>query len=222
VKDLVDRISVALSARDDRRRAAGRLLAGLSLALGFGAGLADPAAAKKKRGKKKNKKRNKNKNKRCITYGGISVTCDPGWDCCDPRTSTVAACRLPGFPVCCASDEFAHPAGTTCCDTFLDGIDGICDDPDFPHCCSPAEGAGCCRADLPVCCPIAAGGGCCPLDHPVCCLNACCTAGDFCTEDGFCFFGTGVSAARHGQSDRSSAAKGERRHQTDGRARPLM
>jgi hypothetical protein len=124
--------------------------------------------AKKRRKKKKKKKRSSN---RCVTFGNQEITCDPGWQCCDPNASTVAACREPGYPVCCISSGFSHPAGSRCCSDYADGFEGFCP-PDAPVCCSSNVGAGCC-----------------PAEYPVCCDYDCCTDDDFCDIDGYCFYG---------------------------------
>jgi hypothetical protein len=166
-----------------RRQLAWRAGAG---AIGGGAAaLAGPDAEGKK--KKKKKKRTN----LCRSFGNLLLECDPGSSCCDACSSTVAACRDPGFPVCCVSNGFSHRAGSRCCTSFSDGLEGFCP-PDAPACCSGEV-----------------GGGCCPAEFPVCCDFDCCTLDDFCAEDGFCFFG--FAAREAGAEDTARSGQGRKK-----------
>lgn len=106
----------------------------------------------------------------CIDPAGGATNCGSGTVCCDPVNSTSFGCASPGQPVCCAwGIELYYPAGTTCCHAAEDGNDGACKDPEFPHCCPAAKGAGCCSNDRPVCCSDNSDSHyCCPGDT-VCC-----------------------------------------------------
>jgi hypothetical protein len=115
---------------------------------------------------KKGKKKKKNKGM-CTSAYGQKLRCSPSL-CCDPTTSTAAACTSLGFPTCCASTGKAHPLGTTCCPSFYRGVDGVC------------------TSDYPTCCTEAVGGGCCSAAYPVCCVYECCASWDYCAFDGFC------------------------------------
>lgn len=161
-----------------RRQMASRAGAGV---IGGSAVLAraDVAEVKKKKKKRSN-----------VCRGlGEPFTCTPGELCCDACASTVAACRDPGFPVCCISSGFSHLAGSRCCTSFDDGIEGAC----------PPEAQSCCSSDV--------GAGCCPAEFPVCCEFDCCDFEDFCADDGFCFFGSAASRAGADGAGRSGQGR---------------
>lgn len=152
-----DELASAVSRRIARRTvtfgAAGGILAHLGLAE-----VQDVDAGKKKKKKKK---------KGCLTAFGKRIQCG-GLVCCDPATSTLAACTDFGYTTCCGSTGSGHPPGSVCCGSFFQGFDGTCTS-EYPHCCGESVGAGCCLAG-----------------YPVCCDNDCCVAGDSCAPDGFC------------------------------------
>jgi hypothetical protein len=186
-----DLLTSELSQRIERRR----------LALGSGAGLAAlfavglPTATEA--GKHKKKRKKKKKKGMCTSAYGQKLRCKPD-QCCDPGSSTIAACTEIGFPTCCASSGLAHPLGTTCCTSYYHGNEGVCTT-DYPVCCSGNSGGGCCSASHPVCCDTAIVEGCCANEFPVCCAKRCCPAGDTCTPEGEC-------ASMAGLTNRSAAA----------------
>jgi hypothetical protein len=154
-----DQLTGELAQRIGRRRLA--LGAGAGLAGLFAAGL--PAAIEAgKNKKKKRKKRKKKKNSMCTSAYGQKLRCKPD-QCCDPGTSTIAACTEIGFPTCCASSGLAHPLGTTCCTSYYHGNEGTCTT-DYPVCCSGTIGGGCCLPGTNCCDPDDFGGElfCCP------------------------------------------------------------
>lgn len=180
-----DELVASLFAKLTRRQMAQRGF-GVAIAAGVAALAGSTEIAAKKKKKKKKKKTSSN---RCVTFGNQLITCSPGLLCCDPSSSTVAACREPGYPVCCVSSGFSHPAGSRCCPSFFDGLDGFC------------------PPDAPVCCSSDVLGGCCPAAFPVCCPFDCCVSDDFCHEDGFCFFDPSFRArdvGAEGGEDRKS------------------
>jgi hypothetical protein len=157
-----DLLTSELSRRIERRR----------LALGAGAGLAglfasgfpsEIEAGKNKKKKRKKKRRKKKKKQMCKSAYGQKLRCKPN-TCCDPATSTIAACTEIGFPTCCASSRMAYPAGTTCCNSYSEGLDGACPS-DYPVCCPGTLGGGCCLPGTTCCDPADFGGElyCCPV-----------------------------------------------------------
>lgn len=174
-----DQLTSELSRRIARRRLA--LGAGAGLAGLFAAGFPSVIEAGKNKKKKRRKKRRKKKKKQmCTSAYGQKLRCKPN-QCCDPNTSTIAACTTRGYPTCCDSSRLAYPAGTVCCDSYPEGIDGACL-PDYPVCCPGSIGGGCCLPGTSCCDPADFGGKlyCCTPDRPVCCPNECCAAGDTC------------------------------------------
>jgi hypothetical protein len=169
-----DRLTQGLAVRLSRRGTLRALLGAGALGL---SAVHDSEAKKKKKGKKKKKKKSAPPGNMCLTVGGATI-CPPDRICCDSQRSTGGGCAPLGFPVCCLSDMFAHPAGTTCCDSPFSGNLGVCDHPGYPHCCPPSI-PGCCEAGFPVCCNDPEDGGyCCPLGT-ICCPEdptGCCPA----------------------------------------------
>ena len=167
---LTQGLTVGLSRRGTLRALLGAGALGLSA-------VHDSEAKKKKKGEKKRKKKSPPPRNVCLTVGGTTI-CPSDRICCDSQHSTGGGCAPLGFPVCCLSDMFAHPAGTTCCDSPFSGNLGVCDHPGYPHCCPPSI-SGCCEAGFPVCCNDPEDGGyCCPLGT-ICCPEdptGCCPA----------------------------------------------
>lgn len=176
-----DQLTSDLANRLERRRVL--LGAGVGLAALAAVGWPEISDAGKNK-KRRKRKRKKLKKKRCTSAYGAKLYCKPD-QCCDPATSTIAACTELGFPTCCASSGKAHPLGTTCCSSYYHGTNGACST-DYPVCCSQDVGAGCCTASYPVCCDTRIVDGCCSNAYPVCCPNSCCPAGDTCTPSGDC------------------------------------
>lgn len=178
-----DHLTSELSQRIERRRLA--LGAGAGLTGLFAAGFPSVIEAGKNKKKKRKKKKRKKKKQMCTSAYGQKLRCKPD-QCCDPGTSTIAACTEIGFPTCCASSGLAHPLGSTCCTSYYHGNDGVCTN-DYPVCCSGNTGGGCCLPNTS-CCNVADFGGelyCCPVDRPICCPQECCPAGDTC-DGNFC------------------------------------
>ncbi|MDQ2653540.1 MAG: hypothetical protein M3Z20_10930 [Chloroflexota bacterium] len=201
-----DQLTSELSQRIERRRLA--LGAGAGLAALFATGFPSVIEAGKNKKKKRKKRKKKKKKGMCTSAYGQKLRCKPD-QCCDPGTSTIAACTEIGFPTCCASSGLAHPLGSTCCTSYYHGKEGICST-DFPVCCSSNVGAGCCSAAFPVCCDTRIIDACCPGDYPVCCSRYCCPAGDTCTPDGSC-------ASLVGKAGLTAAPTPQRRRQPVGR-----
>jgi hypothetical protein len=151
-----------------------------------------PEHAEAKRKKKKRKK----KAHRCVTVGNVTISCRKGYVCCSPSKSTGAGCAPAGYPVCCVSDGYAHEPDIVCCDSFTDGVEGVCID-DYPNCCPESVGGGCCIDGYPVCCNNALGEYCCPLG------TTCCESD---VEDGCC----DDTLRAHGD-DSPGTGRGERR-----------
>ncbi|MFT4040277.1 MAG: hypothetical protein QM692_19005 [Thermomicrobiales bacterium] len=198
--DRFDQMTGALAESLHRRKLAAGLGGGLAAALGLVA-LESAEAAKNKRKKKRKRARRKWKKQRCRSAYGKKIHCRPQ-PCCDPATSTVAACTDIGFPTCCASSGKAHPPGATCCSSYFHGIDGICTT-DYPVCCTGELGAGCCLPGT-VCCDPAVTGGrfCCSEAFPYCCPQQCCATNAGCDANGFCL------PARQSASSASGASSG--------------
>lgn len=171
-----DQLTSELSRRIERRRLA--VGAGAGLAGLFAAGFPSVIEAAKNKKKKRKKRRKKKKKQMCKSAYGQKLRCKPN-KCCDPGTSTIAACTEVGFPTCCASSRLAYPAGATCCNSYPEGIYGACST-EYPVCCPGSIGGGCCLPGTNCCDPAEFGGElyCCPT-------GTTCNAQDFeCTPTG--------------------------------------
>lgn len=160
--------------------------------------LSEAASVAAKRKKRKKKK----KNPGCLTVGG-RIVCPQGAVCCDPSRSTVGGCAEFGYPVCCASTPgYSFWAGTTCCNSPFAGDDGVCEDPEYPHCCGSVTDGGCCVSGYPTCCydPVFDEGYCCAANE-TCCPE---------TESGCC--------GSSGVATQSVGAESSRRRVQRGRA----
>ena len=193
-----DQLTSELSRRIARRRLA--LGAGAGLAGLFAAGFPSVIEAGKKSKKKKRKKRKQKKKKQkqvCTTAYGQKLRCKPN-QCCDPGTSTIAACTEAGYPTCCASSNMAHPLGTNCCTTYYEGIEGVCT-PAFPVCCPGSIGGGCCLPGMNCCDPADFGGE-----------LYCCPAGTTCNAVDFECTPNGAQAARQAPTPLMPGSRAER------------
>ena len=186
-----DELVASLFGKVTRRQLAWRAGVG---AIGGGAAALTVSDAKVKKRKKKKKKRPSSN--LCRSFGNVLLECAPGSTCCEACSSTVAACSDPGFPVCCVSSGFSHPAGSRCCTSVSDGIEGAC----------PPDAPGCCSSDVQ--------GGCCPAEFPLCCEFDCCTFDDSCASDGFCL--SGFAARETGAEGAARATPGRKKTRISG------